>query len=175
MTKKWSDMPELPVFFDRYIKKVDNVGLGVAFEKLNPSAIMADKNKLSLLKDQVYAPEKWTVKDILQHIIDTERILTYRALRFARNDKTILPSFEENDFAKNTLVARRTIDDLMNEWESVRASSISLFKSFDENMLSRKGVTFASSISVLAIGFVIVGHAIHHYGILEERYFPTLE
>jgi CO dehydrogenase/acetyl-CoA synthase gamma subunit (corrinoid Fe-S protein) len=175
MAKKWSDMPELPVFFDRYIKKVDNIAINAAFEKHSPSAIMADMDKLALLKDQVYAPGKWTVKDILQHIIDTERILAYRALRFARNDKTALNGFEENDFALNTTANKRTVDDLMSEWQTVRKTSKALFQSFDEEMLQRNGLASNNEISVLALGYVIIGHPIHHYQVLEERYFPLLD
>ncbi|WP_341226964.1 DinB family protein [uncultured Arcticibacterium sp.] len=174
MSQKWSDMPELPEFFDRYIKKVDDLPLNEAFELNTPHDIMADIEKLKALEDKIYAPEKWTVKDILQHIIDTERIMIYRALRFGRNDKTVLPGFEEDDFAKNTNVSNRTIDELMEEWESVRAGSRTLFKSFNTEMLQRTGETFASNISVLALGFVIIGHAKHHYQVIEERYFPML-
>lgn len=175
MTQKWSDMPELPDFFDRYIKKVEDMPLNEAFEQNRPHDIMADLDKLKALQDKIYAPEKWTVKDILQHIIDTERILTYRALRFARNDKTVLPGFEEDDFAKNTTTKDRTVDDLMEEWEILRMSTELLFKSFNDEMLSRKGKAFTSHLSVLALGFVVIGHPIHHYEVLEERYFPLLE
>ncbi|AWV99220.1 DinB family protein [Arcticibacterium luteifluviistationis] len=175
MTQKWSDMPELPEFYDRYIKKVDDLPLNEAFEQNRPHDIMADIDKLKALEHKVYAPEKWTVKDIIQHIMDTERIMAYRALRFARNDETVLSGFEEDDFAKNALATARTIDDLMEEWEILRMSTEFLFKSFNDEMLSRKGTASGNQVSVLALGFVILGHPIHHYQVLQDRYFPLLE
>jgi hypothetical protein len=175
MLNKWTNMPELPVFFDRYIKRVEDMPVMEAFRLNNPTDIMSDMVKLKALKDNVYAPEKWTIKDILQHIIDTERILTYRALRFARNDKTILPGFEENDFAKNTKVNYRTIEQLMEEWNALRVSTIAMFKSFDNEMFNRKGTAFQSEISVLALAFVIIGHPKHHYKVIQDKYFPLLD
>lgn len=168
-------MPELPIFFDRYITKVEDMPLMEAFEQFSPSAILSDLAKVKALGDQVYAPGKWTVRDILQHIIDTERILSYRTLRFARNDKTVLSGFEEDDFAKNTDASNRNMDNLLEEWNLLRASNLALFKSFTTEMLYRKGTSYKVEISVLALGFVIIGHPIHHYRVLEERYFPLLD
>jgi len=168
-------MPELPVFFDRYIKKVEDLPVIEAFKNNSPHDIMSEMDKLKALEDKVYAPDKWTVKDILQHIIDTERILTYRALRFARNDKTVLPGFEEDDFAKNTTVKKRNIDQLMNEWIALRTATIAMFESFDDEMFTHKGIAFQNEISVLALAFVVIGHPIHHYKVIKERYFPLLE
>lgn len=174
MTTKWTDMPELPVFFDRYITKVADLPLLVALKQYSPSAILADINTLQALGDQVYAPGKWTVRDIIQHIIDTERILAYRALRFARNDSTLLPGFDEDFFAQHTTASARSIEDLMSEWEVLRESNIALFSSFNEEMLLRKGQAFKGEISVLALGFVICGHPVHHALVLKERYFPLI-
>ncbi len=175
MTYKWTDLPELPAFFDRYILKVDDLPLSVAFEKYSPTAILADLGKMKKLGDQVYAPDKWTIKDILQHIIDTERIMTYRSLCFARNDKTELPGFEENAYAQNTNLYDRTLEELMEEWQLLRASTRALYAGFSDDMLLKKGTASNIEIPVLALGFMLIGHAVHHYGVIEERYFPLLD
>jgi hypothetical protein len=174
MTKKWTDMPELPIFFDRYITKVADLPLLVALQFHHPSVILADMEQLVRLGDRVYAPGKWTARDIIQHITDTERVLAYRALRFARNDKTPLPGFDEQLFAKNASATNRTLESLKREWELLRTCNIALFESFDDEMLTRTGTAFQSEISVLALGFVICGHAVHHAQVLKERYLPLI-
>lgn len=117
-----------------------------------------------------YAEGKWTIKDIIQHIIDTERIFAYRALRISRNDKTPLPGFEENDFVENTNANDRNIQDLLAEFSAVRHSNLFLFKSFSEEQLKRIGTASNASISVRAIGFIIIGHQKHHQKVFQERY-----
>ena len=117
-----------------------------------------------------YQLDKWTVKDVVKHIIDTERIFAYRALRFARFDNTQLPGFDENDYAKNIDTANVDMQELIEEFVLVRKSTIKLFESFTEKMLQNKGIASGKEISVLAIGFIISGHAIHHQNILKERY-----
>jgi uncharacterized damage-inducible protein DinB len=120
--------------------------------------------------DYRYAEGKWTIKEIIQHIIDTERIFAYRALRISRNDTTPLPGFEENDFAKNTEGNLRSIQDLLTELSAVRHSNLLLFKSFSEDQLKRVGVASENPISVRAIGFMLIGHQKHHQKVFEERY-----
>lgn len=120
--------------------------------------------------DYRYAEGKWTIKDIIQHIIDTERIFVYRALRFSRNDKTPLPIFEENDYAQNTNSNTRTIQDLLTEFSAVRHSSLLFYKSLTEEQLTRTGTASNNLISVRALGFVLIGHQKHHQNVFEERY-----
>lgn len=120
--------------------------------------------------DYRYAADKWTIKDILQHIIDAERIFTYRALRFARNDKTALPGFDENDYANQTDATKRSIQDLLTELAVVRQATLSLFKSFSNDELLRIGIASNNQMSVRALGFTIIGHQNHHLRIFEERY-----
>jgi hypothetical protein len=121
-----------------------------------------------------YGPGKWTVKEVLGHITDTERIFTYRALRIARRDLTPLPGFEQDDFVRNGGFAARTLADLAEEFEVVRNASIALFRSFDEEAWSRRGVASEKEVTVRALGFITAGHQIHHRVILEERYFPAI-
>lgn len=120
--------------------------------------------------DYRYAEGKWTIKDILQHIIDAERIFAYRALRFARNDKTDLPGFEENDYVGEAHANDRTIIQLLTELSAVRHATLLLFKTFSDSQLLRMGTANDNTMSVRALGFVIIGHQNHHQRIFEERY-----
>ena len=121
-----------------------------------------------------YAPGKWTVKEVLGHITDTERIFTYRALRIARGDQTPLPGFEQDDFVKNGAFSERTLAGLADEFALVRAASIGLFRSFPEEAWARRGVASQKQVTVRALAFITAGHQIHHRLILEERYFPAI-
>lgn len=120
--------------------------------------------------DYSYTEGKWTIKDIIQHIIDAERVFAYRALRFARNDSTELPGYEEDDFAKYANGSRRSIMELLNEMSAVRYATLSLFKSFDAEQLSRIGIASNNPMSVRAAGFIIIGHQNHHQQVFSERY-----
>jgi hypothetical protein len=172
---KLSAIPRNPSYFDVYMNQVPDVGLLEAFQQSIDALDKLDVAKLRALGDQVYAPGKWTLRDLLQHITDTERIFAYRALRFARNDKTALPGFDENLFADNTNANQRPLDDVLAELRAVRQSSMYLFQSFDETALTRTGVMYQAELPVLAVGFTLIGHQIHHFRILEERYFPMLQ
>lgn len=172
---KKSDIIELPQFFDRYINIAEDIDIVEALEKYETIESLIDKKKLEALRDAVYAPGKWTIKEIIQHITDNERIQAYRALRFSRNDATILPGYDEQILAENADAASRSLNDLLAEFTAVRRSSIFLFRSFNDAMLQRTGICFNTKISVLSLGFVLVGHQIHHCNIIKERYYPLLD
>jgi len=169
-----SEINPMPEFFDRYIHLVEESDLIKAMELSLEHLKVLNTNSLNELGDKVYAPGKWTVKQILQHIIDNERIQSYRALRFSRKDETMLPGYDENLLARNADTAHRTIEDLTNELIVVRQSSIQLYKSFSKEMYLNKGICFNKEISVLGLGFVIVGHELHHFNVIRERYYPLL-
>ena len=118
-----------------------------------------------------YAEGKWTLKEVIQHIIDTERIFSYRALCFSRNDKTSLPGFDQDVFVENDNANDRNYYDLLNEMEVLRKSSIQLFKSFSDEALLRVGVASNNKMSVRALGYLFSGHQIHHLNIIKERCF----
>lgn len=120
--------------------------------------------------DYRYAPGKWTIKDIIQHLIDSERVFAYRALRIARNDKTLLPGFEENDFADYANANDRKLQEMLTELALVRQSTILLFKNFSDAVLQRTGTASEKPVSVRALGFIIIGHQKHHQNIFQERY-----
>ena len=121
-----------------------------------------------------YAPGKWTVKEVLGHIADTERIFAYRALRIARGDQTPLPGFEQDDYVRSGAFGDRTLAGLAEEFGAVRTASVSLLRSFNEEAWSRRGMASQKEVTVRALGFMIAGHQIHHRMILEERYFPAI-
>jgi len=120
--------------------------------------------------DYRYAEGKWTIKDIIQHLMDAERIFVYRALRFSRNDKTPLPGFEEDDYANSTNSNSRSIQDLLTEFSALRHSTLLFYKSLSEEQLKAIGTASNNQISTRALGFVIIGHQKHHQKVFEERY-----
>lgn len=120
--------------------------------------------------DYAYNAGKWTIKELLIHLIDCERIFSYRSLCFARNDQTELPGFDENEYAPNSGAGKRNSQSIIDEYKAVRKSTIELFKNFDEEMLFRKGIANGKAFTVKLSGAIIAGHEIHHMKILKERY-----
>jgi hypothetical protein len=117
-----------------------------------------------------YAPGKWSVKEVVGHLTDAERIYGYRALRFARHDATSLPGFDEDAYVPAARFDRRALSDLVAEWDTVRAATLSLFRGLDDDALLRRGVANDHEISVRALAWVAAGHTLHHLGVLRERY-----
>lgn len=117
-----------------------------------------------------YAPDKWSVKEVLGHICDAERVFAYRALVIARNDRTPLAGFDENEYVKNAPFARQPLADLIEEFIAVRRATISLFRGFDQEAWTRKGVANNNPVTVRAIAYIIAGHELHHRRMLEEKY-----
>jgi hypothetical protein len=121
-----------------------------------------------------YAPEKWTVKEVLGHLTDTERIFAYRALRIARQDQTPLSGFEQDDYVRAGAFGERTLADLAEEFAHVRNATVALFRPLGEEAWSRRGVANKNEVSVRALAYIIAGHELHHREILKERYFPAI-
>ncbi|WP_298316075.1 DinB family protein [uncultured Aquimarina sp.] len=117
-----------------------------------------------------YAEGKWTIAEVLQHIIDTERIFSYRALRFARNDKSPLIGFDQDEYVPNSNANNYSRQELIEDFEAARNNSIGLFKSFTQNMLTEIGEASGSPMSVRAIGYVLSGHQKHHLHVIKDRY-----
>jgi hypothetical protein len=122
-----------------------------------------------------YAPDKWSMKELVGHLIDSERIFAYRALRFARNDKTPLPGYEQDDYIRNASFDNCSLADLAAEFESVRRATLYLFKHLDREAWTRRGLANDSEASVRAIAYIIAGHELHHREILRTRYLPPGE
>ena len=170
---KRSQLNPMPEYFDRYINMTDDVELPEAFQISLKELENAPIEKWKALADKVYAPGKWTVKDILQHLIDTERVFSYRALSFARGEKSVMP-FDEDGYGRYANAGLRTIENLLEEAICVRRSTIQLYKSFTPEMLNNMGMGFKGEYTVQAIGFIFPGHQRWHFKILEEKYYPLL-
>lgn len=166
---------QLPVneyseFVATYIKAIENAELLEELEISLHDFIKFVQNIPMDKFDYRYAEGKWTIKDIIQHIIDAERIFGYRALRISRNDKTPLSGFEENEYVENTNANGRSVQELLTEFSAVRHSNLLLFKSFSDEQLTRLGIASNHTISVRALGFVMIGHQKHHQRVFQERY-----
>ncbi len=166
---------EYAPYYQNYISKVADVDL---LEELEISVHRLIRFVREIPMDKFeyrYAEGKWTIKDILQHLIDSERVFAYRALRFARKDQTPLPGFDENEFAVHALADKRHLQDLLTELAIVRQSTIALFKTFDDQTLALMGTASGNVMSVRALGFVIIGHQNHHELIYRERYLGAAD
>lgn len=169
---KTSDLVEneYPVYCETYFKAAGEVDLIEELEICLHDFIRFVQNIPMDKFDYRYAEGKWTIKEIIQHIIDTERILAYRALRISRNDSTPLPGFDENSYADNTAANTRSLQEVLTELSAVRHSNLLLFKSFSKEQLLSRGIASDQPISVRALGFMIIGHQKHHQNIFQEKY-----
>jgi len=165
----------MPEYYDRYINLVADVELPQAFDDSIKQLNELDKNLLEKIGGTKPAPGKWTAKEIIQHVIDFERILSFRAMLFARCEGSIPQGVDQDRLAENMRAEKRSIDSLIAELKAARASTKAMFDSFDEEMLLAKGINWKYEISVLAMGFAILGHQIHHFRIIEENHYPLLD
>lgn len=161
---------ELPFFYDRYINLVEDDVLLMDLLERTKTIFSSLKKELNAQADYSYQEGKWTPKDILQHCIDTERIMCYRALAIARGESQGLIGYDENVYANHTNATYRTIDDLIDEFELVRQATLLQFKNFGTEMLLREGKCSGIAVTPLVLGFVCVGHPLHHINTLRERY-----
>ncbi|SIT92731.1 DinB family protein [Pontibacter indicus] len=164
------DPTEYDEFFNSYITNANTDDL---LSALAASEEYIVNFMLSLKEQQLkhrYQPGKWSIKEMLVHMADTERIFAYRALCFARNDKTELPGFDENAYAEHSKADERPITSILAEYAAARQSTIEQFKAFDDEMLSHAGIASGRKVSVRALGFAILGHEIHHLNIIRQRY-----
>ena len=164
----------IPEFYDTYIALVDsNTDI---IEALQETMTIFDTHFdiLSSNGNYRYAPQKWTLKEVLQHIVDTERIFSYRALAISRLEQQPLVSFDENMYAKNAYANNRSVEDILREYKLVRQATIALFGSFNDTVWHIEGNCASKKISVLAAGFIMTGHAIHHVNVMKTRYFSNI-
>ncbi|MBK6642147.1 MAG: DinB family protein [Bacteroidetes bacterium] len=169
---KKSEIIHMPEYFDRYIHLTDDVTVYEALQISLDELLNAPIQKWKDLGERTYQEGKWTIKDILQHYIDTERVFCYRILSIARGDKQKMLPYDEEIFGTNAKANRRTVDDLMEELLNLRKATIALFNSFTPEMLQEQGYGFnGTQYGPLALGFMLAGHQRWHFRVLEERYY----
>lgn len=164
------NLDTVPAFYKGYVKLVEHPDI---IQALRISGYRTLELIHSVPEDKTdfrYADGKWSIREVLGHMMDAERIFGYRALRFARNDRTPLPGFDEQAYAPHLNVSSRSLAQLGEEMQHLRTSTVDLFQSFSEEMLTRKGIASNNELSVGALGIIIAGHETHHCKIIRERY-----
>ncbi len=160
-------------YFKHYISLVEEDDLQKALKLSFKKVKHLVKNLTEEQGNFAYAKKKWTIKELLVHVMDTERIFCERALRFARKDKTALPGFNHDGYVKNSSANQRTLKDILKEYKTIRKSTMALFSTFTPEMMERGGIANGNKMTVLSIGYIISGHELHHLNILKEKYLKA--
>lgn len=164
------DLSRMPEYYHRYMNQVKEDDLLTTL-KNNTSSFLSLLTSIPTDKfDYRYAEDKWTIKEVLQHIIDIERVFTYRALRFARKDQTPLPGFDEKVFSASAGADKRKWDELVEEFRELRKATELMFGAYDDDQLDSAGIASGVSMYVLGVGYIIAGHCVHHMSILKDKY-----
>jgi len=161
---------EYAPYFEKYVSLVPEGEIVSTLGKQIESTLSLIRGLSEAQGDLRYAPGKWSVKEVIGHLIDSERIFAYRALRFARNDATPLSGFDENSYVANAGFSSSSLADLAEEFEHTRKSIVYLFKHLDGDSWLRRGAANDNEASVGALAYIIAGHELHHVGILRSRY-----
>jgi DinB superfamily len=161
---------EYAPYFDRYISLVPGNDILAAFDDQRRQTLLLLSGRTDDDGDFRYAPDKWSLKEVLGHLNDTERIMGYRALRFARGDTTPIEGYEQDDYVRNSPFASRKLEDLIEDYIAVRRATVSLFRNLDEPAWTRRGIANENEVTVRALAYTIAGHELHHRRILEEKY-----
>jgi len=162
---------EYAPYYDRYISLILGLDIVGTLESQRREMLLLLCGRDESEGDFRYAPDKWTVKEVLGHVCDTERIFAYRALRIARGDKTPIEGFEQDDYVRNSPVANRPLAEVIEDYIAVRRATITLFRNLDEAAWLRRGIANNNEVSVRAIAYTAAGHELHHRRILKEKYF----
>jgi hypothetical protein len=161
---------EYSPYHDNYISLVKANDVLTALEDQRRQMVLLLSGRTEADGDLRYAPDKWSLKEVLGHINDTERIMSYRALRISRGDQTPIEGFEQDDYVRNAPFARRSLSDLIEDYTAVRRATVSLFRNLDEPAWTRRGVANKNEVTVRALAFIIAGHELHHRRIIEAKY-----
>jgi uncharacterized damage-inducible protein DinB len=162
---------EYAPYYERYISLVPDGNILETIEEQRRDTILLLSSRNEQDGDFRYAPNKWSAKDVLGHINDSERVFAYRALRIARNDATPMEGFEQDDYVRNAPFASSPFADLIEDFIAVRRATVSLLRNLDETAWLRRGVANKNEVSVRALVWIIAGHELHHRRILENKYF----
>jgi hypothetical protein len=164
---------EYAPYYDRYISLIQGDDILNTLDHQRRQTMLLLSGRDDHDGDFRYAPEKWSAKEVLGHVCDTERIFAYRALRIARADATPLEGFEQDDYVRHGLFAHRPLADLVEDFIAVRRATLSLLRNLDEVAWTRCGIANKNEVSVRALAYIIAGHELHHRRILEEKYFAA--
>ena len=164
------DASEYAPYYGRYISLVETHDILRTLEQQSPQTLALLSGLSEQQGDSRYAPGKWSIKQMVGHVIDAERIFTYRALRIARNDKTPIEGFEQDDYVRDGGFEHRKLADLCDEFAAVRKATVLMFGNLRPEAWPRRGVANNNEISVRAIAYILAGHELHHRGILKEKY-----
>ena len=167
---KKPDQNEYPEYYHKYIEAIPEIEIFFYLEKQMSETRTFFKNIPHGKSTFRYADGKWSIREILGHITETERIFAYRALRFAKNDKTPLPGFDENEFIRNSNYHAIELSILLDEFEFVRKANLIMFNNFPDDVWKLKGIASDNLIALSAIPYIIAGHLDHHKQIIKERY-----
>jgi DinB superfamily len=162
---------EYAPYHDRYISLVPGADILETLDSQRRQTMLLLCGRDESDGDIRYAPDKWSAKEVLGHVCDTERIFAYRALRISRGDRTPIEGFEQDDYVRNGPFAQRPLAELIEDYIAVRRATLTLFRNLDEVAWTRRGIANMNEISVRALAYVIAGHELHHRRILEEKYF----
>ncbi len=157
-------------YYDRYITLVSGNDILSAFDEQRRQMLLLLSGRPESDGDLRYAPGKWSLKEVLGHLNDTERIMSYRALRISRGDTTPIEGYEQDDYVRNGPFASRTLADWIEDYIAVRRATISLFRNLDDAAWTRRGTANKNEISVRALAYLIAGHELHHRKMIEEKY-----
>jgi uncharacterized damage-inducible protein DinB len=164
---------EYAPYYERYISLVQGEDILDTLDQQRRQTMLLLCGRDDEDGDFRYAPDKWSVKEVLGHVCDAERIFAYRALRISRADTTPMEGFEQDDYVRNGPFARRSLSDLVEDFIAVRRATLSLLRNLDEAAWSRRGSANKNEVSVRALAYIIAGHELHHRRILEEKYFAA--
>ena len=164
------NIDKVPSFYKRYIEVIESENIVENLEQGKSDLLAIYENLSEEDADYAYQMDKWTLKQMLMHLIDTERVMAYRALRFARNDKTALAGFDQDDFVDSIDPSDYPLADLIKEYKAVRQATICLFKNMPVANLSKVGTASGYPMDVVTLAFIIPGHERHHLGVIRERY-----
>jgi hypothetical protein len=164
---------EYAPYYDRYISLVSGSDILTTLDAQRRQTVLLLSGRDEEDGDFRYAPDKWSAKQVLGHVCDTERIFAYRALRISRGDETPIEGFEQDDYVRNGPFAHVPLAEVIEDYIAVRRATITLFRNLDETAWMRRGVANKNPISVRAIAYLIAGHELHHRRVLEEKYFSA--
>jgi uncharacterized damage-inducible protein DinB len=164
---------EYAPYYDRYISLIEGADILTTLDAQRRQTMLLLSGRDDEDGDIRYAPDKWSAKEVLGHVCDTERIFAYRALRIARADRTPIEGFEQDDYVRNSPFETRPLAEVIDDYLAVRRATLTLLRNLDDAAWLRRGIANQNEVSVRAVAYLIAGHELHHRRILEEKYFTA--